>query len=241
MTTPEGTFCIVTGVELRGVELKCFDFRQCCTPCWAPKSKRHASQRRVRSIKKCERRAMGLGRMEVSTLELFATTSRLRAKVRETLNAASVVAAKKQLAGSPPPLRLVMKSIRAVKQRPAITAGASPAQLRGVSRALWRLSTAVSLHRDTYASLGAFALLFASTITSKTVVEIQQLCKRVGAPDLSHAILDPITPHAIPETAYSKFGVSCRAMSKMWREIKTAAASRAQSAPGTLPPSRASS
>jgi hypothetical protein len=225
VTTPEGTFCVVTGIELRGVELKCFDFRQCCTPVWAPKNRKFAARRRSRSMKKCEARSMGLGRMEESVITLFGSTSRTRAAVKTTLRNSSIIAAKKQLTGSPPTMASVMRSIRVIRQRPAISQGADPKSLGGVARALWRLAAAVNLRRDTYASLAAFAMLFASTITSKSAAEIKQLCARVGTTDVSAAIRAPIEHHVIPDTVYGKFGVSCRAMSKMWREIKTSAGS----------------
>lgn len=221
--TPEGTFCMITGVELRGVELQCFDFRQCCTPVWAPKNRKYAARRRSQSLKKCETRAMGLGRMETAVITLFAATSATRCSARAALHAASVIAARKQLTGSPPTLRTVMRGIRVIRQRPTITKGADPASLAGVARALWRLAAAVGLRRDTYASMGAFALLFASTITSKSEPEIKSLCAHVGTQDVSTTIAVALRGHTIPDTVYSKFGVSCRAMSKMWREIKSAA------------------
>lgn len=211
-----------TGVEIRGVELKCYDFRQCCTPIGAPLSRKHAGARRAASLGRHGRAARSRRAIVAATIELFAASSSTRQRVAAAVGARAVAAAAKRVGAMPPPLSTVMKAIREVKRRPAVSRGCSAAAAVAAGAAVWELSEAVGLAQTTYAAISAYPRLFAATITSKPRGELAALAARVGTPSAVAAIASMADAHRIPDTHYALFGVPCRAMSKMWREIKVA-------------------
>ena len=217
---------MVTGVEIRGVELKCYDYRQCCTPIGAPLSRKHAETRRAASLGRAGRAARGKRAMVAATIELFASSSTLRQKVAATVAGRAAAAAAKRVGSLPPRLSTVMKAIREVRQRPTVTRGCATPAAVAAGAAVWQLSEALALPRVTYAAMSAYPRLFAATITSKPAAELAALARRVGAPAAVGPILAVTAADGIPDTHYALFGVPCRAMSKMWREIKSATPSQ---------------
>jgi len=212
-----------TGVEIRGVELKCYDFRQCCTPIGAPLSRKHAGARRAASLGRHDRAARSRQAIVAATVELFSAASATRRRVAKTINKRATAAAAKRVGALPPTLATVMKAIREVKRRPSVTAGCTTSAAVAAGAGVWQLSEALALPATTYSAMSAYPRLFAATITSKPPGELAALARRVGAPGAVAAITAVTEPHRIPDTHYALFGVACRAMSKMWREIKTAA------------------
>jgi hypothetical protein len=215
-----------TGVEIRGVELKCYDFRQCCTPIGAPLSRKHAGARRAASLGRHGRAARSRRAIVAATVELFSASSALRQRVATAVWSRAVAAAVKRVGSLPPPLATAMKAVREVRRRPAVSRGCATPEAIAAGAAVWELSEAVGLAQTTYAAISAYPRLFAATITSKPAAELAALARRVGAPSAVAAIVAMADAHRIPDTHYAQFGVPCRAMSKMWREIKAAAARR---------------
>jgi len=221
ITTVEGTFCTVTGVELRGVEYKCYDFRACCTPVHVPKPKALAAHRKQTSLSRCRALAFGFAAIETAATKLYYKDSALRIKAAQIVRQKSLNAAHKRI-GNMPQFRQLCIAIREVSKRPSFGAGASKELVSAASSELWKIAQALRLSRNTYSSLAAFPLLFVATVTSKTPRELDQLSKRLNVKSIC-ALKEMIASYRIPDTQYPLFGLSCRSMSKMWREIKTAA------------------
>jgi hypothetical protein len=165
--------------------------------------------------------------MVAATLELFSTSSATRRRVAATVFTRATSAAAKRVGALPPRLSTVMQAIREVRRRPWVSPGCPSGAAVAAGAAVWQLSEALALPQTTYAAMSAYPRLFAATITSKPASELAALARRVGAPAAVAPILAMTTPHRIPDTHYALFGVPCRAMSKMWREIKTVANKKA--------------
>lgn len=209
-----------TGYQLRGVALKCYDFRSCSTPVGAPKPKYLASKRRRVSIQKCNRRAKGQGAIAAAVHDLFSATSSERKRVCLLVQQRSRAAVSKKVGCHPVKLHAVMKLLRATKQRQCLTAGTTAAAASRCGMGIWKLSEKLQLSRTTYASINQFTRLFVATITSKSEAELRELDARLKT-TAADVVLAVTRPHGIPQTVYGEFaGVQCRAMSKMWREIK---------------------
>jgi hypothetical protein len=221
ITTTEGTFCTVTGTELRGVEYKCYDFRACCTPVHVPKTKALASHRKQTSLSRCRAVAFGFAALETAATQLFFENSALRNKAAQVVRQRSLNATRKRL-GNLSQFKQLSAAIREISKRPSFGTGAAKTLVSAAAADLWNIAQALRLNRNTYSSLAAFPLLFVATITSKSPEELDELCKRLNlAPTTSLRTM--AHTYAIPDTQYPLFGLSCRAMSKMWREIKVAA------------------
>lgn len=218
VTTVEGVFCMVTGTQLDGPAEQCWDYRHCTM---AVHVKVHPSQRagrRRRSVTKYYRKETGLRSFQIACHELYGQ-SPCRKQAAAITRAATLKAIGKLL-HRPTTLASVMRAYRAAKRRPFIPPGANAAAVESCAKAVWQLHQKLQPDRQSYAAIKGHAKIFAATVVSKAGVETDLIDARLNTRTSSTFLnVSKIAP--IPEVFYTHFGVPCRAMSKMWREIKS--------------------
>ena len=200
----------------------CHDFTNRCNRFPGRLTDAAKLRRRKNSLTDKRRRELGLDEFARATEELYGTRSALRAAAAAEMRAEAIKAAAKILA-RPVTMRSVMVAIRAVAKRKSIAQGAPQDTVDAAAKAVWRLATAVPRKRDTHASLSGYAKLFTATIVSKAGErDLEVLDRTFGT-----AVVGPVQALAararIPGTDYARLGIPCRAMSKLWRDIKGAA------------------
>ena len=224
VVTVDGTYCMTTGVQLEGPKEVCFDFRASTTAIHhrVPKSQRES--RRRRSVTKYFSKSTSYKSFEDAVHDIFGKSPKRKAAQRKVREATIKAVAK--LLHKPATLGSAMRAMMAAKQRPVIANGAEDAQVQAASKAIWKLHKRLGLERTSYATIRSLSALFAATMVSKSGRAIEEIDSLLGT-DASPAIKRLANTAAIPEVYYSYFDISCRAMSKLWREIKSVAAARA--------------
>lgn len=215
--TAEGTFCTVTGVELHGPQVVCHDFRTLCNSLPSRVSPADQARRRARSIATKQRAEGGLRRY-VDAVSLLYGRSQPRAKAVAAMRSDRVRAIAKSLPVSPS-LWSVMALTRAAAARTMLSPGAPAGVVAAAARAVWEISKAVGIARATHAGIRGFALTFTATVVSKAGGDIARLDARLGT-SAAAPIAALAAAAAIPDVDFARFGVRCRSMSKLWREIK---------------------
>ena len=79
VTTPEGTFCRLTGVEVAGPQVVCHDFRHCCNSTFGPLRKNTVLRRKRASLGAAKRRHMSVNKYRVALEHLYGADSRWHA------------------------------------------------------------------------------------------------------------------------------------------------------------------
>jgi len=178
-------------------------------------------RRKTNSLKQHLKNETGIGKFE-HAMHLLYGKSNIRLKVMADMRNDTIKLAKKLLA-SHPTLKNIMTALKAVRARGLITPGADEPDIAEAAKAVWRIWQETPATRKTHASMKDIALVFTASVTSKSQGELSDLSVRTG---VDCASIDKIVKyHRIPETAFGRFGVACRSMSKMWREIKLVAGS----------------
>lgn len=79
VTTSEGTFCTMTGIEVAGPQVVCHDFRHCCNSTFGPRPKGTAQRRKQASLGAAKRRHMSVGKYRVALEQLYGADRRWHA------------------------------------------------------------------------------------------------------------------------------------------------------------------
>lgn len=209
-------------MQLGGPEEVCYDMRACCTPARQKLTPTAIKRRRRSSLRKHMRVETGLGKFEEAMHTLYGRSGK-REMVVNSMKRDTVKLAKKVLA-TRPTFRNIMLAFKAVRTRPMITTGADAKCVVLAARSMWQMWLKVPTNRETHASMKDIALIYSAAVSSKCGGELQDLARLVNV-DCS-PIEDLVRLHRIPETAFGRFGVACRSMSKMWREVKTEVSTR---------------
>ena len=212
---------MVTGVQLEGPKEVCFDFRHATTAIHnrVPASQR--ASRRRRSVTKYYSKSTSYKKFEQAVYVVFGKSPERRAAQR-AVRAATVKAVAKLL-HKPATLGSAMRAMAAAKARPVITNGADSPTIEAAAKAIWGLHVKMGIERTSYATIRSLTTLFAATIVSKSGPALVEIDNFAGT-KVSAAAQRLADVASIPEVYYSHFDISCRAMSKLWREIKTVAA-----------------
>ena len=211
---------MVTGTQIDGPAEQCWDYRHCTMAVHIKVHPSQRIQRRRRSVTKYYRKETGLRSFELACHDLYGM-SPCRNKAGECTRAATLKAIGKLL-HRPTTLASVIRAHRAAQRRPFIRPGANAAAIQSCAKAVWQLHQKLKLDRQSYAAIKGHAKVFAATVVSKAGDQLEMLDDRLNV-RCSKAISNLAAVAPIPEVFYTHFGVPCRAMSKMWREIKTKA------------------
>lgn len=223
IVTVDGTYCMTTGVQLEGPKEVCFDFRASTTAIHHRVHKSQRESRRRRSVTKYFSKSTSYMSFEEAVQDIFGKSPKRKAAQRR-VRAATIKAVAKLL-HKPATLGSAMRAMMAAKQRPVISKGAGESLVRAAAKAIWKLHKRLGLERTSYATIRQLSALFAATLVSKSGEEIEEIDGLLGT-SAAPAIKSLADMAAIPEVYYSHFDISCRAMSKLWREIKSVAASK---------------
>ena len=178
------------------------------------------ASRRRRSVTKYYRKETGAQSFYTACHDLYGR-SPCRNKAASATKAATLKAISKLL-HRPTTLASVMRAYRAAKRRPHIPPGADHQVIEQCAKAVWQLHQKLQLDRQSYAAIKGHAKVFTATVVSKAGEQIKSLDERLNLRTAT-AISNLATLAPIPEVFYAHLGVPCRAMSKMWREIKSKA------------------
>lgn len=220
VVTSEGTFCATTGVELHGPVTVCYDFTNRCNslPVKIPKAMLPARRRLALSRKR--NTELRHSTFMAAVTDMYGISSK-RAAVRRQLSEDALRLATKSLS-RPVTLRSVMNVTRIIRSRCHLSDGASPVLVSAAVDAIWAISKRLDITRTTHAGLDGFSAAFAATLVSKANDgESLDVIDRHLNTSAASAIRALSVAAGMIDTLYARFGVPCRRMSKLWREIKS--------------------
>lgn len=220
--TSEGTFCVVTGEALAGPEQVAYDYSHSCNAINKPVAKRLKRARGARSLQLKRQAAGGLRAFTEAAAKMHLATSPARVAAAARGRQRAVRGARK-IMSRPATLRSAMAAAAAVRARCALEGGASQQDIDAAARQVWMASNKLRLDRHTHASLKNYAALFFATVVSRPAADLAAVDAALGT------CIEPAAgalrkTARVPNVEYPQFGVPCRAMSKLWREIKAAIA-----------------
>lgn len=220
--TGEGTFCTVTGKALAGPELVTYDYTHLCNAINRPAAKRFKRARGARSLKLKRQAAGGLRSFAEAAAKMHLATSPDRVAAAARGRERAVRGARK-IMSRPATLRSAMTAAAAVRARNALGGGAPQEVVDAAAREVWTASNRLRLDRQTHASLKNYAGLFFATVVSRPRGDLAAVDAALGTA-IEAAAASLCEQAHVPNIDYPQFGVPCRAMSKLWREIKAAIA-----------------
>ena len=176
--------------------------------------------RRRASVSKFYKKETALTQFANAVFDIYGKSPR-RMKVKKQVRAGTIKAISKML-HRPICLASALKAKKVAESRASISTGAQQIHLDNIAKQLWQLHAKLNLQRTSYSSIRGHAKVFAATVISKAGKELEELDKLVGT-NVAPFALSIAQEAKIPETLYAQFDIPCRSMSKLWREIKTAA------------------
>lgn len=211
---------MVTGVQLLGPEEICYDFRACSTKMSHKIPQKMKAPRRRASVRKFYKKETGLQQFFDAMYDIYGE-SPTRTKVKKHVRLGTIKAITKML-HRPICLASVIRAKRVAASRASISAGAPEHELQVAAEELRNLHNKLNLQRTSYSSIRGHSKIFVATVVSKAGNELEEL-DRIARTNVAGPAASVAKYAHIPETLYAQFGIPCRAMSKLWREIKSAA------------------
>lgn len=211
VTTSEGEFCYLTGRQGRGVECLLYDFTHSCTRVVLKASKRARTARRETAKAKRNRWLCPMSDVTEIIKRLYCIGN-----LRESTAKMAALRTASKLSRPFPSYKLedIMKHMRVgVYTAPSST---SSPWVAAVSLVITEFANRLQLQTTSSAAAAAFPVLFTAVIASKMVCG-ERICGVQVIPKVQW-----VGTHSFSDVHFNQMNISCRAMSGMWRRIKTA-------------------
>jgi hypothetical protein len=211
----EGTFCYLTGLQVDDVEYISYDNVHSCTRVAMRMSASTKACRKRAALAKVKQRMCPVPVVADIIRRLFCEGRHRTAVTADTAGRISRKIRKHTPAHAPMSLAHVMSCMRmGVSTAPA--RADSPWVVR-VAQAISAFSSDLNLPVTSQTAAASFPVVFTATVCSKMAVG-EVFGERVIVPRVPW-----IGAHGFSDVHFNRFGVSCRAMSLMWRQIKAVA------------------
>lgn len=212
VATSEGEFCYLTGRQKQGVECLLYDFTHSCTRVVRQSSARVRKARRTHATAKRNQWLCPIAEVTEILKRLYCEGTLRESTARL---AAVRTASKLSRVGSTYPLERIMEHMHVGVC--TVASSTSSPWVFAVASAITSFANKLKLQTTSCAGAAAFPVLFTAVVASKMVLG-ESIGTNIVIPKVKW-----IGRHGFSDVHFNQMNISCRAMSGMWRRIKTAA------------------
>ena len=205
--TSEGVFCRVSGIEIDGPDLVVTDYRTYASVFNTRSSKSAIRRRKSNAIAVRTRTVLGVNAWHTEVNKLYGASNE-RKMVR--------MAERKQISKRKMTTENRLVDVMRCTRVNAMSGGSNnKKQISAIAKWIHLFANKLNIHRTTYASLRMFARTFTATVVDLMGAGGISIKDQVVIPRLQFAV-----DHRIPAPLFKAFGLQCRSLSVMARNVR---------------------